>query len=198
MNIVNMKIYERREDMIKDLIPKNTVGCELGVFAGEFAEFLYRSLSPNMLYLIDGWDLCGDMLFSGDQNGNGGCNLNAKFLHKLVVDRFANNTNVHIWKGWTHEKILEIPNSTLDWVYIDADHSYEGCLRDLELSLLKIKPNGFIMGHDYEINKAKCKADWNFGVGRAVDEFLKNHPSYTMIAKAMDGCVSYVLQSGPL
>lgn len=194
-----MNVYETREDMINDLVPKNTVGCELGVFAGEFAEFLYRTIRPQSLYLIDGWDLCGESLFCADQNGNGGCNLNAKLLYNLVLNRFSGRTTVHILKGWTHEKILEIPDSTLDWIYIDADHSYEGCLRDLELSLQKLKPNGLIMGHDYEINKAKCKPDWKFGVGKAVDEFLKNHPSYRLIAKGMDGCVSFILdQSTPI
>lgn len=193
-----MKIYETREDMIRDLIPKNTVGCELGVFAGDFATFLFYSLCPQTLYLIDGWDLCGDTLCSGDQNGNGSRSLSAKMLYELVVDRFSQYNTVHVWKGWTHEKILDIPDATLDWIYIDADHSYEGCLRDLELSISKIKPNGFIMGHDYEINKAKCKPDWEFGVGKAVDQFLKNHPSYTMIAKGMDGCVSFILQLKPL
>ena len=32
--------------------------------------------------------------------------------------------------GFTHEVIATFPDAHFDWVYIDADHSYDGCLRD--------------------------------------------------------------------
>ena len=190
-----MKIYYDREQMIKDIIPKGTVGCELGVFAGEFSQFLYHVVKPTKLYLIDGWTLCGEKLFTADQDGNGSVVMSSSVLHQLVVNRFKSDPNVHVWLGWTHEKIVDIPDNSLDWIYIDADHSYEGCLRDLELSVSKVKKEGFIMGHDYEINKDKCKNNWNFGVGKAVDTFLERHPEYTMRCKAMDGCVSFCLEA---
>ena len=189
-----MQVFENREEMISAIVPKDSVGCELGVYAGEFAEFLFRKVYPKKFYLIDGWDVCGHPeLFCADQNGNGGCSIKATLLEQITRDRFNNRPNVHILKGWTHEKILEIPDDSLDWVYIDADHSYEGCLRDLKLCMQKVKKDGLIMGHDYEINKAKCKPDWKFGVGQAVDEILKNYP-YELIAKGMDGCVSFALK----
>ena len=193
-----MKIYDTREKMIKDIIPVGTVGCELGVFAGEFSQYLFNIIKPTKMYLIDGWTLCGEELFSGDVDGNGKCVMRSSVLHGIVVNRFKSNKNVHVWMGWTHEKIADIPDDSLDWIYVDADHSYDGCLRDLELCLFKVKKNGFIMGHDYEINKAKCKNNWNFGVGKAVDTFLENHPEYKMTAKAMDGCVSFCLQNSSL
>jgi len=189
-----MKVYDCREDLIRNCIPKNTVGCEVGIYAGEFAEFLYRTLSPTRFYLIDGWDLCGETLFCANQDGNGGCSLPATLLYQTVVDRFSMDPRVHVWKGLSNDKIPDIPDNSLDWIYIDADHSYEGCLRDLELSLPKLKPNGLLMGHDYEINKKKCIPNWNFGVGQAVDTFLTRYPKHRMIAKGMDGCVSFCIQ----
>jgi hypothetical protein len=83
-------------------------------------------------------------------------------------------------------------DSTLDFVYIDANHSYECVKKDLETWYPKVRSGGFICGHDYldidwlkddsfaenGIDKhiyaggAYCGV---FGVNPAVDEFcIKN------------------------
>jgi len=41
------------------------------------------------------------------------------------------------------------PNASLDYVYIDADHSYEAVCRDIDAWLPKVKPGGVICGHDF-------------------------------------------------
>lgn len=53
--------------------------------------------------------------------------------------------------GWT---------GGLDFVFVDGDHSYEGCLADIRAWLPLVRDGGVIAGHDY---------DWP-GVRRAVDE----------------------------
>jgi len=54
-----MQAYDTREDMIKGVVPTGGIGCELGVYAGEFAEQLIRIAKPDKLILIDGWDIIG-------------------------------------------------------------------------------------------------------------------------------------------
>ena len=51
-------------------------------------------------------------------------------------------------------------------MFIDADHSYDGCKSDLESWFQKVKFGGLISGHDYKNTEYPC-----FGVERAVDEF---------------------------
>ena len=192
---MNMQSYETREDMIKGVVPVGGVGCEIGVYAGEFAEQLMRIAKPNKLILIDGWDLIGPNLFTGDQDGNNCISLSSETLFNVVTRRFSNK-NVEIMKALSHDAIPKIQDE-LDWVYIDADHSYEGCLRDLLLIEKKIKPNGLIMGYDFEMNMKKAKVDWetkfNIGVGRAVKEFC-NTRGWKVIAKGNDGGVSFSLK----
>jgi predicted O-methyltransferase YrrM len=60
----------------------------------------------------------------------------------------------------------KIADGALDFVFIDGDHSYEGVKRDLAAWLPKVKPGGWLMGHDYG-NKP------DGGVKRAVDELGK-------------------------
>jgi len=54
-----------------------------------------------------------------------------------------------------------------DFVFLDADHSYEGCKADIEAWSPKVKPGGWLGGHDYQ-NPNFPK----FGVTKAVDEFV--------------------------
>jgi cephalosporin hydroxylase len=51
-------------------------------------------------------------------------------------------------------------DKSLDFVFIDADHKYEGVLADITAWLPKIRDGGIIAGHDY---------DWD-GVKKAVNE----------------------------
>jgi hypothetical protein len=49
-------------------------------------------------------------------------------------------------------------------VFLDADHSYEGVKEDWFEWRPKVKPGGWLAGHDY--------GDKRFGVKQAVDESL--------------------------
>lgn len=58
--------------------------------------------------------------------------------------------------------IRYVPDASLDFVFIDADHSYEEVCNDIREWSFKVRPGGYITGHDY---------DWP-SVKRAVDELL--------------------------
>jgi predicted O-methyltransferase YrrM len=89
--------------------------------------------------------------------------------------------------------VLSFHNVKFDMIYIDGDHAYEGCLRDLLLSHQKIKSGGWIMGHDYDMNMEKAQTRYEFGVKQAVDEYCRDY-NQSIYAKAMDGCVGYAIQ----
>jgi hypothetical protein len=73
-------------------------------------------------------------------------------------------------------KILRLPSveaaklfdfEELDFVYIDAAHSYQSCMNDIVSWYPKVRTGGILAGHDYQND--------NFGVKRAVDEFVAGH-----------------------
>ena len=46
-----------------------------------------------------------------------------------------------------------------DLIYIDADHSYECCTRDIKNALSHIKSDGIVAGHDFNVSQpGVCKA----------------------------------------
>lgn len=59
------------------------------------------------------------------------------------------------------------PEGYFDFVYIDADHTYEMVKRDIEIWLPLIKKGGMIGGHDYGFPDEVVR--WG-GVQKAVDE----------------------------
>ena len=59
---------------------------------------------------------------------------------------------------------------SLDFVFIDGDHTYEGARLDIDVWRHVIKPGGLLSGHDYSYETKSGK-----GVSRAVDEAVKAH-----------------------
>jgi len=70
-----------------------------------------------------------------------------------------------VWlrKESTSVTIDEIPDHSLDCVFIDGNHEYQYVLDDLHFWIKKIRPGGQILGDDY----------WMSDVARAVHDFEK-------------------------
>lgn len=49
----------------------------------------------------------------------------------------------------TVEAAPQVPDRSLDFVFVDAGHSYEAVRDDLRLWRRKVKPGGWLGGHDY-------------------------------------------------
>lgn len=58
-----------------------------------------------------------------------------------------------------------IRDASLDLVFIDADHSYEWVKKDIAAYKPKLKPGGWLTGHDIDFP----------GVNRAVNEVVQNY-----------------------
>jgi len=174
--------------MMRSILPAGSRICEIGVWKGEFASQLL-TLNPRPLILIDPFQ---GVVSSGNADGN---NVEAAFLPSVYIslaERTAHLPNVLILRGFSQEFLPMIRAGTLDAVYIDGDHSYEGAKQDLALAWNAVKEGGYICGHDYEMNPAKTKNEYNFGVKRAVTEFCDEH-KVEIVAKGMDGQVSFAI-----
>jgi hypothetical protein len=64
------------------------------------------------------------------------------------------------------EAARQIADHSLDFAFIDADHSYAAVAADIAAWQPKLKPGGWLCGHDYH---GIDGIEW--GVKRAVDEF---------------------------
>jgi len=172
------------------IIKPNTVGAEIGVWFGNTStQFLKRRLKK--LYMIDSYSVepykensertyqeylakyqptTGEFAEAGFQ----------KFYDRVYTEinsRFRTFKEVEICRMLSDEWFKKYNDVELDWIYIDGDHSYEGCLRDLENALKIVKPGGLILGDDYGWPPLKPGVDnWSkAGVTKAVNEFINNN-----------------------
>ena len=63
----------------------------------------------------------------------------------------------------TNEAAEKTPDNSLDFVFIDADHSYPACKIDMEKWLPKVKVGGYIIGHDCEVSSVRRALEEVFG-----------------------------------
>ena len=70
---------------------------------------------------------------------------------------------LHITHSTTSEASILVANGALDFVFIDADHGYEAVRDDIANWRDRVRPGGWLGGHDYHPRKFP-------GVVKAVDE----------------------------
>jgi predicted O-methyltransferase YrrM len=135
------------------------VVVELGTCHGRSAVAMARVLRAwgGLLYCVDTW--AGRPHRIGRQGWPIRMGIAAR---NLQVAKVA--ASVRLIVGTTHEVAQAWTGPTIDCLYVDADHSYESCLRDLELWTPHVRQGGLIMGDDY--GNPKCP-----GVQPAWDAF---------------------------
>ena len=139
------KCVSNRVALISELTANGRV-AELGTFKGEFAKHILLRSSPVELHLVD-------IDFS---------RLNPEISSDRRVVR-------HL--GFTKDVLTKFEDGYFDWIYVDADHSYEGTLRDAKLGAPKIRRGGFLVFNDFaHLDTAYGR----YGVHRAVSEFAVN------------------------
>ena len=157
-----------------DMLPKESVGAEIGVHLGDFSKTILDSVFPKELHLIDPWEyktssIYKTALYGGGAKG-GQAEMDERYSHILSrFDMQIHNGQVEVHRGYSTDILENFPDRYFDWIYIDGNHLYEYVKIDLELSLRKVKTDGYITGDDY-----KEGGWWEGGVKRAVDEFAKN------------------------
>jgi predicted O-methyltransferase YrrM len=81
----------------------------------------------------------------------------------------------------------------LDLVFIDGDHSYEGCAGDIRVWTPLIRPNGILVIHDYD-NHRKQAAVWP-GVNDAVEQLCLEHPEQYQLIGQVDTMIAFTVLS---
>lgn len=148
------------EDLIQDLKIKVESMVEIGSYQGESTLIFYKKIKElQVLHAVDPWmngyapgDVCSDEYSMETVEKN--FDLRTKDYRKIQKHKMS---SIDFSK--------KIDDNSLDFVYIDGDHSYESCKKDILTWVPKLKKGGVIAGHDY---LASCF----LGVVRAVDEIF--------------------------
>jgi hypothetical protein len=154
-------------------MPKHSVCAEVGVYQGKFSEEIIRTVEPRRLHLIDPWEFCPDPSYSkswfGGKIGGSQAAMDrlCRKVHERLAEQIADGTVV-IHRMHSAGAAAQFPDGYFDWVYIDANHTYDFVKQDLNAFYPKIRARGFLTGDNYG---DRPEWWWRDGVKRAVDEF---------------------------
>lgn len=151
---------------------------EIGVWRGRFSNVLLSTMKPKKLYLVDPWaatteDEAEDALTTAKNAAQ------MEQIFNAVQNRFSDQIEsgqVEIRRDYSGNALKAFDDASIDLIYIDGDHTYEGVKTDLDLAWQKIKPKGYIMLDDYH-----RRGWWGDGVLRAVHEFIGTQSAHLRI-----------------
>lgn len=146
------------------------MGAEIGTYRGDFAAEILTT-PVGKLFIIDCWDHQVGSYTSDPSNiPQGGHQMN----ERIVRERFSRDPRVKVIKEYSDLAGYWWSGEKLDWVFIDANHSYKEVLADLEVWSKNISESGSIFCHDFVDNENT--RTMGFGVVEAVNDFCKTNP----------------------
>lgn len=154
--------------------------CEVGVKRGiNFHNIL--SCEPQLAVAVDIWDLWeSDGTF--ERNDAWWPVEKLREVYEGFVESVKDKPNVRVVKNYSHLACELFEDGYFDFIYIDADHSYNGAKQDINCWWPKVRQGGVMAGHDYcerHLDKTKRgqRFQMDYGVKRAVDELISSMPA---------------------
>lgn len=128
------------DDIYSEMVKKhnNALFVEIGAAWGKSSSYMAVEIAnskKNIKFdVIDKWE---------DENGS-------------FYEKYLNNVNsilkyINPIKGYSTDVVNNYLDNSIDFLFIDASHKYEDVLNDINLWYHKVKHNGIIAGHDYNL-----------------------------------------------
>jgi predicted O-methyltransferase YrrM len=135
-------------------LPPSAVCCEIGSWKGKstycLALGILKRKNGSKLIAIDPFDAAGDPDSAERYRQQQGMTpLLEQFVINMEKLRVIDVVEIH--PGCSAQHAASVP--ALDLLFIDGDHSVEGCTSDYDLYAGKIKPGGYLLLHDYHSSR---------------------------------------------
>lgn len=154
------------------------LGVEIGVRDGTYSAMLMKANRNLELYGVDPYephrgyrDIVRQSSFDG-------------YLEAAhwKLDRFE---SYHFMREYSKEALSNFRDNSLDFVYIDGDHSFEEVTFDVSQWSKKVRPGGIVSGDDYFKHKGRAKIHVYQAVNGYTDAYgIK--PWFVLGSKAMN------------
>ena len=142
------------EDIYSEMVNKydNALFVELGAAWGKSSSYMAVEIAKSKKNIrfdvVDKWE---------DENGS--------FFDIYMKNIEPVKQYINPVKGYTTEVVNNYEDNSIDFLFIDASHNYEDVLKDIKLWYHKVKHDGIIAGHDYNIGDFP-------GVFQAVNDYF--------------------------
>ena len=145
------------KDYVSDISPlihciglqgNDLVGLELGVSKSDsFMTILDNCPNIATLYGVDNYQP-----FFNEHTGQYITEFEVEMIkaESFNKHKFSEHSNkIKFLQVTSEQAAAQIPDESLDFIFIDADHSYDAVVCDLQMWYPKIKTGGLVAGHDY-------------------------------------------------
>jgi predicted O-methyltransferase YrrM len=120
--------------------------AEVGVYRGAYAARMLASApSLQRYYMIDPWRHLEDW----NKPANRSDDTFETFFAETLAKTEQYSAKRVVLRGRTVDVVDEIPDASLDFAYIDGDHTLRGIAIDLARIYPKVRDGGFIGGDDF-------------------------------------------------
>lgn len=120
-------------------------GAEIGVFEFEFADHILSHWKGRRLWCVDPWVKQSPKEWRGELSRRD----DWPHLWQRALTRAKMSARIALLRCYSHEAAPQIDDASLDFVYLDGNHSLRHVLQDLDLWWPKVKAGGIFGGHDY-------------------------------------------------
>jgi len=157
------RVAADRRELLR-LLPKGAACAELGIERGDFSAAILESTAPSRLHLVD---LAPEYIRGAE----------IRFAAEIALGRVSTQT------ADAADALHSFPAGFFDWVYIDADHTYERVRLHLGAARHAVKKDGCIVLNDY--TSFDHLGMLKYGVVEAVNEMCLDM-GYEIIALALE------------
>lgn len=137
------------------------IGIEIGIWEAANAVRLLEQF-PNLT-------LIGIDPFEGYQDW---CSFfNTEYMSErekvanTALQKYIDQNRFKLIRKFSDQALADLENQLFDFIYVDADHSYEWALHDITNYWKLVKSGGILCGHDRSLE----------GVSRALNEFMSEN-----------------------
>ena len=120
--------------------------AEIGVFSGALSEWILRMIPAAELLMVDKWQVCSPT----DDVTTPLAQEEWDIIRATATDRvrrFGDRACVLAMPSVDAAK--DVADGSIDVVFIDGDHTLEGCSSDIAAWWPKVRSGGYISGHDW-------------------------------------------------
>jgi MMP 1-O-methyltransferase len=142
-------------------LKKDASVLEIGVWQGKSTYCLARGLSGGTVTVIDPF------------NADGGTDTDSEAVYREIqkqkqvdlLETFQRNlergkvaSKVKTLRGYSQQFVGSVP--AIDLLFIDGDHSIEGCSFDFDAYQDAVLPGGYLLFHDYDPSRSNFGPTW--------------------------------------
>ena len=157
--------YEDLYNTMVDTAPNDSVFVEVGAWFGKSTNHLATKIKESKKNInftsVDTWKGTDDEDLHQNIVGVFNGDIFYEFIDNTVLSN--NYGTFNVIKDTSHNAANQFANGSINYIMLDAGHSYESLMEDIKIWYNKVTPGGIISGDDYGVFG---------GVTQAADEFF--------------------------